>query len=80
MGILAAIFGLGPTELFIIVFVIILLFGPKRLPELGKGIGKTIRELRKAQEGKDEEEEDEEEEEEKKSKKKKKKKTEDEEE
>jgi sec-independent protein translocase protein TatA len=57
MGQLAAIFGLGPTELFIIVFVIILLFGPKRLPELGKGIGKTIRELRKAQEGKDEEEE-----------------------
>jgi|Deesub1362A_J573_1020465.scaffolds.fasta_scaffold02261_2 sec-independent protein translocase protein TatA len=60
MAQLAAIFGLGPTELFIIVFVIILLFGPKRLPELGRGIGKTIRELRKAQEGKDEEEEEEE--------------------
>lgn len=57
---LAAIFGLGPTELFIILFVVILLFGPKRLPELGRGIGKTIRELRKAQEGKDEEEEGEE--------------------
>ncbi len=60
MAQLAAIFGLGPTELFIILFVIILLFGPKRLPELGRGIGKTIRELRKAQEGKDEEEEEEE--------------------
>jgi TatA/E family protein of Tat protein translocase len=71
----AALFGLGPTELFIILFVVILLFGPKRLPEFGKAIGKTIKELRKAQSGQldDEEEEEEEEERPKRAKKKKKK-------
>ena len=40
-------FGLGPTELFIIALIILLIFGAKRLPEIGKGIGGAIREFRK---------------------------------
>ena len=35
-------------ELLLIFFVILLLFGGKRLPELAKGLGRSIREFRKA--------------------------------
>ncbi|MBR5086136.1 MAG: twin-arginine translocase TatA/TatE family subunit [Muribaculaceae bacterium] len=34
---------LGTTELIIIVFIILLLFGAKKIPELMKGIGKGVR-------------------------------------
>jgi len=45
---------LSPVHLIIILAIALLLFGPKRLPELGQGLGKTIREFRKAmQEGSD---------------------------
>ncbi|MEW5721109.1 MAG: twin-arginine translocase TatA/TatE family subunit, partial [Chloroflexota bacterium] len=37
-------FGLQPTHLLIIVVVALLIFGPSRLPEIGKAMGKTIRE------------------------------------
>lgn len=40
-------FGLGPTELIIIAVIILLLFGAKRIPEIGKGIGGAIREFKK---------------------------------
>ena len=40
-------FGLGTTELLIIAVIIFLIFGAKRLPEIGKGIGGAIREFRK---------------------------------
>ena len=36
----------GPTEIILIVVVIILLFGSKKIPELMKGIGKGIREFK----------------------------------
>ena len=39
-------FGLGPTELVIIAVIILLIFGAKRLPEIGKGLGGAIREFR----------------------------------
>lgn len=39
---------LSPVHLFIILGIALLLFGPKRLPEIGQGLGKTIREFRKA--------------------------------
>ncbi|EFK10171.1 twin arginine-targeting protein translocase, TatA/E family [delta proteobacterium NaphS2] len=39
-------FGLGPSELIIIALIIIVLFGAKRIPEIGKGIGGAIREFR----------------------------------
>ena len=39
-------FGLGPTELIIIAIIVLLIFGAKRLPEVGKGLGGAIREFR----------------------------------
>ena len=39
-------FGLGPAELIIIAIIVILIFGAKRLPEVGKGLGGAIREFR----------------------------------
>jgi sec-independent protein translocase protein TatA len=39
---------IGWTELLIILFLVLLFFGPKRLPELAESIGKSIRRFRKA--------------------------------
>ena len=39
-------FGLGPTELIIIAIIVLLIFGAKRLPDIGKGLGGAIREFR----------------------------------
>ncbi len=44
----AGLFGLGGPELLLIFAVIMLLFGAKRLPELAKGLGKSIKEFKKA--------------------------------
>lgn len=41
-------FGLQPTHLIIILIIAVLIFGPSRLPELGKALGKTIKEFRSA--------------------------------
>ena len=38
----------GGTEWIVIILVVLLLFGAKRLPELAKGLGKSIREFKKA--------------------------------
>lgn len=38
----------GPTELVIILFIVVLLFGARKLPELAQGLGKGIREFKKA--------------------------------
>ena len=51
MDILGAIllFGLpGGTELFVIVLVVLLLFGAKKIPELARGLGRGIREFKDA--------------------------------
>ena len=40
--------GIGTTELIIIVVLLIVLFGGKKLPELGRGIGEAIRDFRKS--------------------------------
>ena len=46
-------FGLNPWELGIILLVILLLFGAKRVPEIGRALGKGIREFKTSVEGKD---------------------------
>ena len=40
--------GIGTIEILIILFIVLLLFGAKRLPELAKGLGKGINEFKKA--------------------------------
>ncbi len=41
-------FNIGPSELIVIFLVALLVVGPKRLPELGRTIGKSLREFRRA--------------------------------
>jgi TatA/E family protein of Tat protein translocase len=44
-----AMFGsIGPTELILIFIIALLVFGPKKLPEIGKSVGRAIREFKKA--------------------------------
>jgi sec-independent protein translocase protein TatA len=40
-------FGLGLPEILVILVILFLLFGAKKLPEIGEGLGKTMREIRK---------------------------------
>ena len=44
----AFIDGLGGSELLLIMFVILILFGGDKLPQLAKGLGKSMREFKKA--------------------------------
>lgn len=46
---------LGPTELAIILAIVVLLFGASRLPALGKAMGETLRSFKKATTEDDEE-------------------------
>jgi sec-independent protein translocase protein TatA len=51
-------FGLKMTELLIIGFILVLLFGANKLPALGAGLGQGIRSFKKAFGGEDEKEKD----------------------
>ena len=42
------LFSLGPTEIILIVAVVLLLFGGRKIPELMKGLGQGMREFKKA--------------------------------
>ena len=44
-------FGLGPPELLIVLVIILLLFGARKVPELAKGLGTGVREFRKGTSG-----------------------------
>jgi sec-independent protein translocase protein TatA len=46
-------FGLGATELILILLVVVLLFGARRIPELMRGLGSGIKEFKKAASGQD---------------------------
>jgi len=46
---------LGPWEIVILVVVLLLVFGSRRLPEIGRSVGKGMREFKNAVTGKDEE-------------------------
>lgn len=48
---------IGPLEIAIVLIIALIVFGPKRLPELGRSLGKGIREFRGSLGGDDEEEE-----------------------
>lgn len=52
---LAFIEGIGGPELMVIMFIVLLLFGANRMPELARGIGKSLREFKKAASGVEEE-------------------------
>ncbi|MGE7920449.1 twin-arginine translocase TatA/TatE family subunit [Viridibacillus sp. NPDC093762] len=43
--------GIGPGSAIIIGIVALLIFGPKKLPELGKAMGSTLREFKNATKG-----------------------------
>lgn len=51
MATLGLIGGLRPQELIIILLIVLVLFGARKLPEIGKGLGKGIREFRDATKG-----------------------------
>ena len=46
--ILDSMFGLGPMEILLIVVAIVLIFGATRLPQIGEGLGKGIKNFRGA--------------------------------
>jgi len=46
---------IGPLEIVVVLIIALVVFGPKRLPELGKSMGNGIREFRSTISGKDEE-------------------------
>ncbi len=43
-----AVFGIGPTELIIVLVILLLLFGGSKLPSLAKGLGQSIKEFKNA--------------------------------
>ncbi len=51
-----AIFGLGPPELLLLFLIILIVFGAGKIPQIGSGLGKGIRNFRKAVKGEEEDE------------------------
>ena len=45
---------IGPWEIAILLVIVLLVFGPKRLPEMGRSLGKGMREFKDSITGKDE--------------------------
>jgi sec-independent protein translocase protein TatA len=41
-------FGLGPSELLVVLVIVFFMFGAKRIPDIARGLGKGIAELKKA--------------------------------
>jgi sec-independent protein translocase protein TatA len=48
---------IGPLELIIVLVIVLLIFGPKRLPGLGRSLGSGMREFKDSVTGKDKDEE-----------------------
>ncbi len=47
-------FGIGIWEMLVLLGVLLLVFGPKKLPEMGRSLGKGVRELREGISGESE--------------------------
>ena len=47
-------FGIGTTELLVVLGIVLVLFGARRLPEIGAGVGKAIKNFKAGISGKDE--------------------------
>ena len=47
-------FGIGMTELIIVLVIVLIIFGAGKLPEIGEGLGKGIKSFKKATKGEDE--------------------------
>ena len=47
----------GPLEIVIILVIVLLIFGPKRLPDLGRSLGRGMREFKDSVTGKDSDDE-----------------------
>jgi sec-independent protein translocase protein TatA len=47
-------FGIGTTELLIVLGIVVIIFGARRLPELGSGVGKAIKNFKAGVSGEDE--------------------------
>jgi sec-independent protein translocase protein TatA len=48
-------FGIGPLELIVVLVIILVIFGPKRLPQAGRSLGEGLREFKDSVTGKDRE-------------------------
>jgi sec-independent protein translocase protein TatA len=48
----------GPLELAVVLIIALVIFGPKRLPDLGRSLGKGMREFKDSISGKDDDDED----------------------
>jgi sec-independent protein translocase protein TatA len=48
MNVMLAVFGIGGWEVVLILAVVLILFGAKKLPDLAKGLGSGIKEFKKA--------------------------------
>jgi sec-independent protein translocase protein TatA len=57
LAVIPGLGSVGPTELIILLTIILLLFGAKRIPELAKGLGSGVREFRRGTSGEAEKDE-----------------------
>jgi len=48
---------IGPLEIIVVLFIVLVIFGPKRLPELGRSLGRGMREFKDSITGKDDDDE-----------------------
>jgi sec-independent protein translocase protein TatA len=51
-----AVFAPTPVEIIVVLVIVLLIFGPKRLPDLGKSLGGAMREFKDSVTGKDKDE------------------------
>ena len=48
---------IGPLEIIIVLVIVLVIFGPKRLPDLGRSLGSSMREFKDSVTGKDDDKE-----------------------